>query len=66
MRIDATVAGQKALKQALHAHLRARFKINELKQTVPTILSKKAAELAGIAGEFCCQSLHRSKISKDL
>jgi hypothetical protein len=31
-----------------------------------TVLSKKAAELSGVAGEFCCHSLHRSKISKDL
>jgi hypothetical protein len=26
------------------------------------VLSKKAAELSGVAGESCCQSLHRSKI----
>src|SRR5258708_29940246 len=37
-----------------------------LKQTVSIVLSKKAAELSGVAGEFCCHSLHRSKISKDL
>jgi hypothetical protein len=27
---------------------------------------QKATELAGVAGGFCCLSLHRSKISKDL
>jgi len=27
---------------------------------------QKAAELFGVAGEFCCLSLHRSQISKDL
>jgi hypothetical protein len=27
---------------------------------------QKAAEYAGIAGEFRCLSLHRSQISKDL
>jgi len=27
---------------------------------------RKAAELSGVAGEFRCQSLHRSQISEDL
>jgi hypothetical protein len=27
---------------------------------------QKAAEFSGVAGEFCCLSLHRSQISKDL
>jgi hypothetical protein len=31
-------------------------------KALQTVLSKKAAELSGIAGEFCCHSLHRSKI----
>jgi hypothetical protein len=31
-----------------------------------TLLSKKAAEFSGLAGQFCCHSLHRSQISKDL
>jgi hypothetical protein len=31
-----------------------------------TLSPKKAAELSGVAGEFCRHSLHRSKISKDL
>jgi hypothetical protein len=31
------------------------------------LLSRKtAAESSGVAGEFRCQSLHRSQISKDL
>jgi hypothetical protein len=32
----------------------------------PTLLSKKAAEFFGEAGDFCCLSLHRLHISKDL
>jgi hypothetical protein len=37
------------------------------KQTVlNSSLQKAAAEFSGVAGGFCCQSLHRSKISKDL
>jgi hypothetical protein len=28
--------------------------------------SQKAAELSGVAGRFCCLSLHRSQISEDL
>jgi hypothetical protein len=28
--------------------------------------SAKAAEFSGVAGEFCCLSLHRSEISQDL
>jgi hypothetical protein len=35
-------------------------------RVLQTPLSKKAAEFSGVAGGFCCQSLHRSKISKDL
>jgi len=27
---------------------------------------KKAAEFPGVAGEFCCHSLHRLQIFKDL
>jgi hypothetical protein len=27
---------------------------------------QKAAEFSGVAGEFCCLSLHRSEISQDL
>jgi hypothetical protein len=56
----------RALKQTLRACLRARFKINESKQTVLKLFSPKAAEFSGVAGEFHCQSLHRSQISKDL
>jgi hypothetical protein len=33
--------------------------------TVANFTAKKAAEFSGIAGEFCCLSLHRSEISKD-
>jgi hypothetical protein len=40
--------------------------MNELKQTVRNFLSKKAVEFSGVTGEFCCRSLHRSQISKDL
>jgi hypothetical protein len=40
--------------------------VNESKQTVFKIFSPKAAELSGVAGEFRCNSLHRSQISKDL
>jgi hypothetical protein len=28
--------------------------------------SLKRQQLSGVAEEFCCQSLHRSQISKDL
>jgi hypothetical protein len=35
-------------------------------QTVETLFSKRAVEFAGLAGEFCCFSLHRSQIFKDL
>jgi hypothetical protein len=27
---------------------------------------QKAAEFSGVAGQFCCLSLHRSQISQDL
>jgi len=44
------------------------FKPHWEKQThcFQTLLSKKAAEFSGLAGEFRCHSLHRSQISKDL
>jgi hypothetical protein len=35
-------------------------------QTVETLFSQIAAEYSGLAGEFCCFSLHRSQIFKDL
>jgi hypothetical protein len=34
--------------------------------TVETLFSQIAVEFPGLAGEFCCLSLHRSQISKDL
>ncbi len=57
-----------ALEQTLRVRLRACFKLNESKQTASfkTLVSKKAVEFSGVAGEFCCLSLHRSQISKDL
>jgi hypothetical protein len=41
---------RKLLNKALHAHLRACFKINESKQTVSnSSLQKTAAELSGVS-----------------
>jgi hypothetical protein len=38
------------------------MKLNKLFLSSPI---QKAAEFFGVAEEFCCHSLHRSKISKD-
>jgi hypothetical protein len=36
-----------------------------MNRTVFKLLSPKAAEFSGVAGEFRCLSLHRSQISED-
>jgi hypothetical protein len=59
--------GLERLKQTLGVRLRACF----LKLTIRNKLffnssSQKAAELSGVAGGFCCLSLHRPQISEDL
>jgi hypothetical protein len=45
---------------------KSRIQHNDFRQTVFKFFPLKAAELAGVAGGFCCLSLRRSKISKDL
>jgi hypothetical protein len=37
-----------------------------LGKLIKLFVQKTAAEFYGAAGEFCCHSLHRSQISKDL
>jgi hypothetical protein len=56
----------KLQKQTLRVCLSADFKIKDSKQPVFNSSLQKAAETTGVAGGFCCLSLHRSKISKDL
>jgi hypothetical protein len=47
--------------------LKSLFKANESKETgFELSLQKKAAEWSGVAGVFCCHSLHRSQMSKHL
>ena len=46
--------------------LRAGLKINESKEGVENSSLLEAEEFFGAAGEFCCHSLHRPQISKDL
>jgi hypothetical protein len=50
----------------LRVCLRAESKINQPKQSLLNPLLKKATPFSGGAGEWCCLSLHRSQISKDL
>jgi hypothetical protein len=48
---------------------RLTFELESLmnqKQTVSKLFSPKSSGIFGVAGEFCCLSLHWSQISKDL